>query len=99
MPDTKNLNPRWVLCAQALGLDPTPREPGDDTLRIGYLSALTFTLWLSPRWEEFRKEWNMRRDSEAMADSAIHGAFDAWLRAGVEAGKWKDNPMDDRRAA
>lgn len=99
MPDTKNLNPRWVLCAQALGLDPTPRESGDDSERPGYLSSLIFTLWLGPRWEEFRKEQNLRRDNETLADPSVHDAFDAWLRAGVEAGKWKDNPLDDRSAA
>ncbi len=104
MSQSPALNPRWVLCAQALGLDPTPRKPDEDVdERPGFLNAVTFMLWLSPRWEEFRKDRNMRRDDEKMANSSLHAEFDAWLRQGVEAGQWKnnpmDNPMDDRIAA
>lgn len=89
------LNPRWVLCAQALGLDPTPRDPcAELDERPGYLNSVTFILWLSPRWQEFRKERHMRRDDERMADPDLQAAFDAWLREGVEAGKWKENPME-----
>lgn len=95
MSQSTALNPRWTLCAQAIGLDPTPRKPDDDPgERPGHLNSVTFTLWLSPRWEEFRKEHHMRRDDEKQGDPDVQDAFDAWLRAGVEAGKWKDNPMD-----
>ena len=42
----------------------------------------------------FREARSMRRDDERMADPELQAAFDAWLREGVEAGKWKENPME-----
>ncbi len=80
----QNTNPRWVLCAQAIGKNYLLGQPDS-------LTSLEFILWLPPRWQEFAVE-NGCRDREQLGlkfggeDQVL---FDAWLRAGVEAGKWQ----------
>lgn len=81
-------NPRWTCCRAALGRTPTAYE---------------FLRWNSLRWVDFGREappeirarigrgcvvggpkW---RDQLALIDG-VHAAYDAWLRAQVEAGRF-----------
>ena len=77
-------NPRWVLCARAVGKNPLLGQPDS-------LTALEFILWIPPRWREFATEnecQNIEQLHLKLGDED-QARFDAWLRAGVEAGKWQ----------
>lgn len=70
-------NPRWTRCREALG-----REP----------STTDFICWMTSWWEDYAKERGYKDSSEmhARLGPDVHPAFDAWLTAGVAAGKWTE---------
>lgn len=68
-------NPRWTACQLSIGRRPKGYE---------------FICWIGRRWIEFAKTLGGRDsyDVHRTFGEASHARFDAWLFAGVDAGKW-----------
>jgi len=77
-------NPRWTICRAAIGREPLAWE---------------FSLWITRRWTNYATHIGVKRPSadnaflwgysHGSSTAEIQAAFDAWLKAAVEAGKYR----------